>query len=67
MQSDEFSQRLQLIEAQKDLKDLRAAQLVPPLMLTKLTFLAALIEREKVSENVVEQLPYFERQTLEEL
>lgn len=65
MQGDSFSQKLELMEAQKDLNDLKAAQLVPPIMLAKLDYLDSLIKGDKVSEGLVEQLPFFERQTLE--
>lgn len=64
MSSDHFSQRLELIEAEKDLAFLKESQLVPPLMLAKLEFLMSLIEADKVNESVVELLPFFERQTL---
>lgn len=49
MQSEQFSQQMQLIEAQKDLNDLKLAQRIPPLMLAKLNFLAALIDRNTLN------------------
>jgi hypothetical protein len=67
MSNAEFSRRLELSEAEKDLDLLKKSQIVPPLMLAKLEFLMSLIEIEKVNESIVEQLPYYERQTLEEL
>jgi hypothetical protein len=37
------------MEAQKDLNQLKNSQLVPPIMLAKLCYLAALIEKDKAS------------------